>query len=118
MSGYYLVVDNSRRANETTCRCGAIVTAGIDADRCALNAAADPTPLNRTGELLAVIAGRRTYAVDRDRRLHRRNAWSLARPAREPVLAEHRCGHPIPDHWLAPEPPQPATATDTEEPGF
>ena len=118
MTGYYLVVDNSRRANETTCRCGAIVTAGIDADRCALNAAADPTPLTHRGELLANVAGRRTYAVDHDRRLHRRTAWSLARPAREPVLAEHRCGHPIPAHWLAPEPPQPATATDTEEPCF
>lgn len=107
----------TRRAVDTFCaECWTYTLTGGDADRCALNATVDNSPLSRTGELLAIIAGRQVYALDRAGALHRRDRFSIrAESHREPVLPAHRCGAPIPAAWLAPPLPRPATARPTEE---
>lgn len=102
----------SRRAHGELCRCGAATLAGADADACALQAVVDPRPLTRSGELLAVAAGRVTYEIDAGNRLHRRDRWSIRSAPSRPVLAEHRCYHPIPGDWIAPPSPRPAPATE------
>lgn len=91
---------NSRRACARACqRCGAKTVVGYDADRVAILAVADPTPLTAIGEVLAIVAGRQTWTLeDRGRlELNYRDAWRIrAHPAEERpsavVLAEHRCG--------------------------
>ena len=105
-----------RRAQSKTCRrCGATTLFGLDADRAALDATADPVPLTRAGELRAALAGRATYALASGE-LHHRDRWALTAPARV-VVPEHRCGQPVPADWVAPMPEQPA-APDTDEPRF
>jgi hypothetical protein len=87
-----LDADGTRRTVRTvTCRCGAAVLAGLDADRCALAVLVDPAPVDVRGEALAVLAGRSTYDLH-GLELDRRDVWRLAGPRRAPVLAEHRCG--------------------------
>jgi hypothetical protein len=107
----------SRRAVDTFCaQCWTYTLTGADGDRCALNATVDNSPLSRTGELLAVVAGRQVYALDIAGALHRRDRWSIrTESTREPVLAAHVCDQPLPAAWLAPRPT--ATApTSTEVP--
>lgn len=56
--------------------------------------------LNDTGELAALLAGRRSYALVAQDYLAPRTVHSiLAGPARRPVLADHDCA-PIPDHHI------------------
>lgn len=113
MSGYVTILDNSRRASGHACGCGAAVLAGVDNDRCGLNATVDPTPLSQAGEWLAVLAGRTTYELA-DGRLYRRDRWTIATPPRGATVAGHRCRDPIPATWHAP--PAPVTATRTADP--
>lgn len=105
-----------RKAADTVCQdCWAHTRTGLDADRAALTAVVDNFPLTRTGELLAATAGRATYALDILGALHRRDRWSIRRESvREPVLAAHVCGQPLPASWLAPPPPRPATQPAAE----
>jgi hypothetical protein len=91
----------TRRAQPRRCRCGARILVGLDADRCALRADVDPTPLSALGEALAHLEGRRTYALNPDGGrivLDYRDAGRIAhRPAgtgRFDVMAEHRCHQP------------------------
>lgn len=99
----------TRKAHGAVCRCGAAILVGDDADRAALTARVDPVMLSRDGELFAVCDRRHVYARDPSGALHRRDRWMLRSAAREPVLAEHRCGAPIPSLWIAPPRPHPAT---------
>lgn len=105
----------SRRAHGAVCRCGAAILAGDDGDVAAVGARVDPRHLNRTGELLAVIDRRTTYALDPRGALHRRDRWTIRAPARGPVLASHQCGRPLPVHWLTPQ-PTPAILNQMETP--
>lgn len=107
-----LILDNHRRATWADCTCGARVLAGVDADRCAFNAAVDNSPLTRRGELLAVVAGRRTYELA-DGRLYRRDRWSIRSTPRGAVLAEHDCT-PIPAGWRLPPAPRPPAPVPVE----
>jgi hypothetical protein len=102
----------TRAANPARCRdCGAKILVGIDSHRAGLIAVVDTEPLTRTGELLAVCAGRRVYAQDLHGWLMYRNRWRLRSPTRR-VLAEHRCGEEIPETWRQPpDPARPATRT-------
>lgn len=94
-----------RRAAATECgTCWAQTLTGVDADTAALRAVVDNWPLTRTGELLAVVAGRATYSLDLTGALHRRDRWSIRRQPRQPVYAEHRCHQPLPLAWCAPAP--------------
>jgi len=78
---------------------------------------ARPTPglsrprFSHDGELFALLNDRRTYELDGGR-LYRRDSHSIARrPPTElrPVLAEHRCGDPIPARVARPTRTPPAS---------
>lgn len=90
-----------RRARTMLCRrCGAPIFAGLDDDRTAFTARVDTNPLDVNGELVAVMTGRRTYRLSWRGRyeLDPRTAIEIsAQPAGDvEVLAEHRCGQPLP----------------------
>lgn len=105
-----------RAAAETVCRhCWARTLSGLDADRCALVAVVDNSPLSRTGELLAVCAGRQVYARDATGALHRRDRFSLRSVSRDPIHASHDCATPLPSAWLLPPPPVSAPSILTSE---
>lgn len=95
----------TRRARYRHCRCGLVILTGLtDPHTCAIEAHVDPHPLNPLGEALALLEGRYTVTArpeagrfvldDRD------DLTIAARPAgttlRADVLAEHRCGRPVP----------------------
>lgn len=105
----------SRVAKRHPCsKCGAHIRSGLDDDACALSVRVDDEPLTRNGELLAILAGRKTYMLVQDR-LYRRDHWSIRKAAEYPV-ADHRCWEPLPLQWLQPPPPPPPAPTD--DPGF
>jgi hypothetical protein len=100
---------NSDRARPRRCpACGASVLVGLDDTVAAFRAVADPTPLSRAGEVLALITGRDTYRLTDPPRvsLRRRDRWQISgRPADTcVVLPAHACGAPLA--------PTPATADD------
>lgn len=85
------------------CRaCGARVWNGDSDEVCAVEVAVDGNSLSPVGEALARLAGRRTYAMTRHgqgRRLRTRDHWQIGggRALRwADVVAEHRCGEPLP----------------------
>lgn len=116
----------TRRARTLLCRrCGVPIFTGLDADRCAFTVRVDPGPIDARGELVAVMTGRRTY------RLSWRGQYELdprteieiaAQPPTEvEVLAEHRCGQPIPVARIRPPAPRRAPKTapgDPERPPY
>lgn len=86
----------ARNLTAKTCRhCHAHVVTGLDADLMAFTAIADPAPVTPLGELLALLAGARTYDLTRaghQYRLDVRDPGTIATSRRHPVLAGHRCG--------------------------
>lgn len=107
----------SRASIQAHCQqCRADVIVGPDADRAALIAVTDPQPITRRGELLAACDKRHTYSQDLNGWLHHRDGWRLRSPAHGTVLAEHRCGQPLPDDWIAKPQPRPATPNHQEVP--
>lgn len=92
----------ARNAEPRRCRtCRTMVLAGLDNDWAALDATADPTPLDHQGEALAHLTGRKTYALRRrgnHLQLATRDRWQISGPRNWPtpydVLAEHKCGAP------------------------
>lgn len=105
----------TRAAVHTICpRCWTYTRTGADADACALTAVVDDVPLSRTGELMAVVAGRLVYECDLRGALHYRDRWSIRSAAKGVVYAAHRCDEPIPAPWRQPTSP-PAPAPTTEE---
>lgn len=92
------VREASRKARATVCpTCSAHVIVGLDADMCAFTARADPTPLSRIGEVLALAAHRATYTyTGKPPRLDSRDKYAITRAsaAEVIVLPEHVCGAP------------------------
>lgn len=95
----------SRRARLRVHTCGEPIVVGLDSERGGLAVAAQPDALDEVGELLAVVAGRGTYALrgleiarpELDRRVSFHITGSPAGSARAPyVVGEHRCGDPLP----------------------
>jgi hypothetical protein len=87
--------------------CGQPVLAALDHWACAMTVICDPWPLSPAGEVHALRDGRQTYQI-RQWGVRYRNAYRIAGNPPRPgvtVLAEHRCGHPIPDTWKQPLPP-------------
>jgi hypothetical protein len=79
-------------------RCKAPVIVGLDADRAAINATCDPTPISELGEAYALVQGRATYcfADDQGRKiLWHRYHWNIKAERQWPVLAAHRCNQPM-----------------------
>ena len=94
--------------------CNFPTLAGLDADRCALDAWCDLGELTLEGEAMALLDGRRTYELHGGR-LSLRDRWNIpGKPANtRTVFAEHRCHDPIPASWCIPHlPAPPATTTD------
>lgn len=89
----------SRTARVRRCQdCPAWTVVGLDADRAAGPAVADPTPLTRVGEALALLAGRTTYTLRRfggRLELDHRHRWAIAGDqvggGDYDVVVEHRC---------------------------
>jgi hypothetical protein len=93
----------TRPAVSVECRnCRQMILAGVDGPVAGLGAFVDDIPLTRSGELLAVLSGRRTYVVGIRGDLSRRDRWMIRTAARDRVLPEHRCGDPVPYPWRAP----------------
>jgi hypothetical protein len=88
----------ARAAKPTPCpRCSAPTLYGLDDDTAATEARVDPTPIDKLGEVAAILAGLKTYTawpVGAGRvELSRRDRFRLlSRPKDYPTLAEHRCG--------------------------
>ena len=88
-----------RTATAIRCpHCKTPIVAGLDADACAGRALADPTPLDATGEVHALLAGLRTYTAHRTNggavQLTRRSGrWPTVIRSAHDVWPEHRCGH-------------------------
>ena len=99
----------------TTCRkCGAAVLSGYD-DYAKFAVKVDRRPVSREVELLCVVAARKVYEVDRERRLRLRTPQaSVHRASDYDLHPEHVCGAVLPAL------PAPMTATfDTSaEPPF
>ena len=93
-------------------RCGATVLTGHAEG---LFARVDLTPLNRAGEIHALVAGLQTYTLSRTGLVHR-DAGRIAGQALAdmgPVLAEHRCHRLIPaDHRAVTAPTAAAVDSD------
>lgn len=88
-----------RNVRSGTCnRCGWAVLRGMDADRAALEVICDPEPLTATGEALALLSGRRTYAlrmVGTEYHLNPRDQFNIGGEAAggpgPDVLLNHKC---------------------------
>lgn len=103
---------NGRR-KAITARCGKCrreIITGPDANVAGINADADVDPISRTGELWAVVEGRRTYELDTAGRLHHRTAKAVIFGGVgifSTLHSAHRCA-PVPATWLAPPKARPA----------
>lgn len=88
-----------RAAKAHRCKdCGQLILTGLDDDMCAIVANADPIPLAPLGEALALIAGRRTYALHATagrlelvRRYDKQITGAPAGTRPYDVLAQHTC---------------------------
>lgn len=124
-AGHVTETGLARRARIRTCECGERVLAGLDAEVCAFEVHADPMPLTALGEALALIDGRRTFAVHHEGGryvLDWRDGHSITEaPAgtqpREDVLRGHRCrtspptgSQVAPSSFVKSTPPLPADA--------
>lgn len=110
----------TRSARLGTCRdCGRRVIRGLDDDRCAMAATADPHEIDAAGEYLALRIGLATYSLRRTTSASGKAAWNIDPRTRwvieggKPgaVVAQHRCGIAIPPAaqsrlpaWHAPRP--------------
>lgn len=100
-----------------THRCRMATLTGWDRDRAALLVHVEPYPLSAVGEVAALCDQRATYQIA---------PWGLAlrkahhirqHPAgSRTVLAEHRCGEPLPETWLAPPTPRKPKPNNQEVP--
>jgi hypothetical protein len=99
-------------------RCRAPVLTGLDAEWCAISTQCDPTPLTPLGEAVALLSGRQTYTLTpgRNRKeLDYRDEWRIAKPTKNPVLAEHKCGALNLSAFAAPPPERKATIGEHPE---
>jgi hypothetical protein len=109
----------SRSAQPARCpRCRGQVLAGLDADRCGLPTVVEPVPLSNVGEVLALLAGRRTYDVLAGELHERLSAHLRAQPADSGVVvAQHLCNsRPLPARAFPP--PLPKLDSSSDEPPF
>lgn len=111
---------NAARHRLANHRCGELIMAALDHWACAITVHLDPWPLSPVGEVEALRAGRRTYQM-REWGVRHRNAYRITGNPPGPrttVLAEHRCGEPIPSTWRQEAPPRKPTTNNTQEVPF
>ena len=107
-----------RQATPLACwNCRSDILIGLDADMCALDARVDPWPLTKSGELLAVVSGKKTYELDIRGHLHRRSRFQLKTVVRV-MVAEHKCEEPLPKAWLDLSPCTPPPGDQGDEVPF
>lgn len=100
----------SRRASARRChRCQLYTVAGLDDDRCALEAQCDPRPLTAAGEATAIVSGLRTFSLtwrgryELDARTYREiRSKPAGSTPRHDVLAEHQCDLRLPAECFGP----------------
>lgn len=102
-------------ANGALCpRCRAIVLLGVAEG---LTARVDLTPINRAGEIAALLANLQTYSLSRTGLVHRDAGRIGGSKLRGPVLAQHQCGRQIQViHRATTAPPVPAAVADDRPP--
>lgn len=91
----------SRSARARHCpKCGRVIMSGLDGDLCAFSVDVEPQPVDRYGEALALLSGRRSYSIRRvaghyeiDERCAIRIAANSADDVE--VLITHICGQPF-----------------------
>lgn len=115
----------SRRARVTHCRsCGAHVMRGLDADTAGMAATVDIHPLDETGEILAILAGRTTFRVSwrtDHYEVDARDRWQISgTPAGTiTVVARHKCNSaPLPIAKTTRPPRRFITMRESEEAPF
>lgn len=80
--------------------CRAAVLKGLDDDRCALAVFLDVGEVDKVGEVLAILQGRRTYDLMPYNKgafafcIRKRNAYYIGKPRRHSVVIEHKCDAP------------------------
>lgn len=107
-------------------RCGARVVRGLDDDRTAWTATADPIELDAFGEYLALRTGRMTYSLILGANSSGKRIWHLQaryphdiRAARQvAVLASHRCHRPLPAAKKSRLPKPPIVTENLDNPPF
>lgn len=114
----------SRRARVTHCRkCGGHIIRGLDSDPCGMAVTTDVTPIDETGELLAILTGRGTFQLSwrGDRyEVDPRSGGQISHtpPSTITAVAEHRCGAVLPIAKVTRPPRRIVTLPDSEEPPF
>ena len=71
------------------------VLVGLDEDVMAAVATVDPDPVDRLGEVVALLGGRASYSLIAGELHFRDPVWHVLDP-RYPCVVEHSCGRPIP----------------------
>lgn len=103
-----------KAAADTCPHCGAATISGLE-DVLGLPEHLDPEPVTPVAELLAIISGRRTYALPTGE-LVKRDACRItfADADTEPVYVQHSCAAgTYPRNPRHPPPPRPTAETDT-----
>ena len=101
-------------------RCHTPILIGVDDH--GVDVELDATPLNLTGEALAIIGGWRTWLYTIGNRRIPRELWKRtphhigSDPGSGTLHTTHICGQPIPAAWTQPLPAPPQPTTDTEVP--
>jgi hypothetical protein len=86
----------TKHARPRRCTCGLYTLTGLD-DLMPSVVHVDPLPTTPTGEALAQLSGRKTYALDGDQLFERTAGRIEFRDAdHTPVYAEHLCNSPLP----------------------
>lgn len=111
----------TRKAQLRSChRCRAPVIVGLDHEPCGYPVTTDPTHLDQTAELIAILLGRRTYDLTGTPNLNPRNHWRIKGDRKYPVLPSHQCRTGVPlrihDDVLAALKLRPKTALPEEAP--
>ncbi len=78
----------STRAIEGQCRCGLLILAGLDEG---ISVKVDATPVDRSGELAALLDGRKTFALVAHELVHRHPGRIRFGLTGSSVHVEHRC---------------------------
>lgn len=105
-------------------RCGARLLVGLDSDLIGMTARVDPWPIDKQSEFIALVGGRWTYNLvatfsasgRRCFEIDRRAPYHISGSTDWTVVAEHRCGAPLPA--IDRLPPLGLQRTEPDEPPF
>lgn len=96
-------------------RCHALILTGTAEG---IGARVDTIPLNRDGEIHALLRNRWTYTLTRGGLVHRDPHRIAGTALKGPVVADHHCGHRIPAEHRAPAGPAATTRPDHDQPPY